>query len=187
MTKPFSPARLAAPLLGLALTGCIGVPEGLAPVDGFEPARFLGRWHEVARLDHRFERGLQAVTADYALRPDGGIDVTNRGLDCASGQWREAEGRAYFVRGPEVGQLRVSFFGPFYSGYNVVLLDPEYGFALVAGNDRSYLWILSRTPALPEATLRDLVAAAARLGFPTGELLYPDPATGCAPGSRTPA
>lgn len=156
----------------LLLVGCTGVPEGTQPVQGFELPRYLGRWHEIARLDHSFERGLEQVTADYSLREDGGVRVINRGFDPAKGEWREAEGRAYFLRSPEVASLKVSFFGPFYGGYHILALDKAgYQYALVAGPDRSYLWILARSPVLDEATYTALVAQARGLGFPVDQLI----------------
>jgi apolipoprotein D and lipocalin family protein len=68
--------------------------------------------------------------------------------------------------------LEVSFFGPFYGGYNVVDLDPGYQLALVAGPTRKYLWILARRPDPPREAVERLVARAAELGFDTSELIY---------------
>lgn len=97
-------------LLGIfGLTGCTGIPHGIEPVDGIDVNRYLGRWYEIARLDHSFERGLSNVTADYSLRSDGGIDVLNRGYDREKGAWKDAEGKAYFLGEKDVGRLKVSF------------------------------------------------------------------------------
>ena len=169
-------------LICAALAGCAAVPDGVRPVTGFEPERYLGLWHEVARLDHSFERGLTGVTAEYSARPDGGLDVVNRGYDAASGGWKEARGRAYFTAGRSTGRLKVSFFRPFYGAYNIVELDREgYSYALVCGPSLSYLWILSRSPRLPPGTMDRLKAAAAGLGFDVNALVYPGPAPS-APG-----
>jgi apolipoprotein D and lipocalin family protein len=100
------------------------------------------------------------------------VRVTNRGFKAAQGEWEEAVGTARFVGSPDVGALKVSFFGPFYGGYNIVDLDPQYQHALIAGPSRSYLWILSRTPNPPAAEVERLVAKAAALGFDTGALIY---------------
>lgn len=161
--------------LALGLCGCAtGAPEGVEPVTGFELDRYLGKWHEIARLDHRFERGLSKVTAEYSMREDGGVRVLNRGYSDEKGEWKEAEGRAYFTGERTVGSLKVSFFGPFYGGYNIIELDREnYSYALVCGPDRSYLWILARTPDLAPAALERLEARAAELGFETDKLIYP--------------
>jgi apolipoprotein D and lipocalin family protein len=154
------------------LAGCAQIPEGVQPVSGFDAARYAGTWYEIARLDNSFERGLTRITATYSAREDGGIDVLNRGFDEAKGTWREARGRAKFVGRRDVGQLKVSFFGPFYGGYNVVDLDPAYTHSLVVGPDRSYLWILSRDPRPPREVVDRLVARARELGFDTGALIY---------------
>lgn len=155
------------------LTGCTGIPEGITAVDGFEVNRYLGTWYEIARLDHRFERGLENISATYALRDDGGVDVSNKGWDTTAGEWHEAQGKAYFVEQPDKGRLKVSFFGPFYGGYNIIELDKkDYAYSMVAGPDRSYLWILSRTKQLPEPTLRALIDRAKTLGFATDQLIF---------------
>lgn len=161
-------------LLGLALllSACVGIPDGITPVTGFQVERYLGKWYEVARLDHSFERGLEQVTAEYSPRDDGDIRVINRGYNTAKQQWEEAEGRAKFVGAKDVGQLKVSFFGPFYGGYNIVELDPNYQYVLIAGNDREYLWLLSRTPKLDAAVQQRLVNKAKSLGFATDKLIF---------------
>ena len=157
----------------LLAAGCTGLPPGVTPVSGFDVNRYLGEWYEIARLDHGFERGLVKVTARYSLREDGGLRVVNRGFDVASGQWREAEGKAYFIDDPQTGRLKVSFFGPFYGGYNIIRLDQAgYRFALVCGPDTSYLWILARSPDLDRAVVDELVSYAAGLGFDTSQLIY---------------
>ena len=164
-------------LLLLFLSGCTGVPTGVTTVDGFDLQRYLGRWYEIARLDHRFERGMSHVTASYSLLPDGGVQVVNRGFDMDKQDWKEAEGKAYPVGDPTIGQLKVSFFGPFYGGYNIIELDSKnYSYSLVSGPNLSYLWILSRTPKLPQAVLDQLVKKAQVLGFDTDDLIYVDQA-----------
>ncbi len=155
------------------LTGCTGIPEGITAVDGFDVNRYLGTWYEVARLDHRFERGLENISATYTLREDGGVDVLNKGWDIKAGEWHEAQGKAYFVDQPDKGMLKVSFFGPFYGGYNIIELDKQgYSYSMIAGPDRSYFWILSRTKQLPEATLKALVEHAKALGFASDEFIF---------------
>lgn len=164
---------LALYLLSLLLAGCTGIPEGVRPVNDFQLDRYLGTWYEIARLDHSFERGLTDVSATYSRRPDGGVDVLNRGYDAAKGEWKEALGRACFLDGPEVGSLKVSFFGPFYGGYHIFALDPDYRWALVAGYSRDYLWILARERQLPQDLLEDLVARARSAAFATDALIFP--------------
>ena len=125
-------------LTAVLQSGCAGAPDGVEVVTDFELNRYLGTWYEIARLDHRFERGLSRVTANYSMRDDGGVSVVNRGYQLSSEEWEEATGKAYFVGAPDIGQLKVSFFGPFYGGYNIMELDKDdYQYALVAGPDRS--------------------------------------------------
>ncbi len=167
--------QLSKTLIALlvVLAGCVRVPDNVVPVDGFQADRYLGTWYEIARLDHSFERGLDNVTATYSWRDDGGLRVLNRGYDADRDEWKEIEGKAYFVGEPGVGRLKVSFFGPFYGGYNIIALDKEeYGYALVSGPTRSYLWILARTPMLDAATRERLVAEAQTMGFATEALIY---------------
>lgn len=158
-------------MLALLVAGCTGIPDGIEPVEDFELDRYLGTWYEIARLDHRFERGLSNVTAQYSMRDDGGVQVLNRGYRAEDDEWEEAEGKAYFVGDSNVGRLKVSFFGPFYGAYNVFELDDDYDHAMVAGPNRSYLWILAREPELPRPTLNALKAKAEAAGYDSSELI----------------
>jgi apolipoprotein D and lipocalin family protein len=168
-------ARAVLSIAALFLGGCVGVPDGLEPVKDFEPDRYLGQWYEIARLDHSFERGLSRVTATYSLRDDGGIRVLNRGFDAAKDEWSEAEGRAYFVGERDAGYLKVSFFGPFYGAYVVFDLDrDDYQYSYVAGPNRSYLWLLARTPTVDQAVLDRFLEKAAESGFDTESLIFVD-------------
>ena len=159
----------------ISLGGCLGAPEGVVAVDGFDKQRYLGRWYEVARLDHSFERGLSNVTADYSLREDGGIRVINRGFSPEEGQWQEAEGRAYFVDNEQKAHLKVSFFGPFYGSYIVFEMDSnDYQYAFVAGNSLDYLWLLSRTPEVSDELQQHFIQRVEELGFDTEGLIFVD-------------
>ena len=132
----------------------------------------MGKWYEIARLDHSFERGLSNVSAIYTAQEDKMISVVNRGFNDKTGEWKQIEGKARFIEEGTVGSLKVSFFGPFYGGYHVIELDREnYSYAMVSGPSRSYLWILSRTTELDEAIYSGLVSRAAELGFDTTELV----------------
>jgi len=165
-------------LVGVFLTGlaaCTGMPDGVEPVTGFDVERYLGRWYEIARLDHGFERGLEGVNANYSVNEDGSVRVLNRGYDTDDGAWDEAEGVARFVQGPDTGHLKVSFFGPFYGSYVVFELDKEdYQYAFVSGFNRSYLWLLARTPTVDEALEERFVEQVAALGFATENLIWVD-------------
>ncbi|MDP3281313.1 MAG: lipocalin family protein [Nitrosomonas sp.] len=160
--------------LAVCISGCVSIPQNIAPVDGFELNKYLGKWYEIARLDHSFERGLDNVTAEYFLRDDGGVKVINRGFSAEENKWKEAEGKAYFVRDPQKGYLKVSFFGPFYGAYIVFELDKEnYQYTFVTSYDKSYLWLLARTPTVSDALLDRFVQKAAELGFETDKLIFP--------------
>jgi apolipoprotein D and lipocalin family protein len=161
--------------LVLLLTGCVGIPDNVKPVSDFSLEKYLGQWYEIARLDHSFELGLSRVTATYSLRDDGGVKVVNRGYSEKDKKWKEAEGKAAFVRGTDQGWLKVSFFGPFYGSYIVFELDHEnYQYALVCGPDTSYLWILARSSEMEQDLKDRLVANAAARGFDTGKLIFVD-------------
>lgn len=165
--------KYAFTVLLLFMAGCTGLPEGITPVDHFKLDKYLGKWYEIARLDHSFERGLSRVTADYSLRSDGGIKVINRGYSEEKNSWKEAEGKAYFVKTPDIGYLKVSFFGPFYGAYIIFDLDHDnYQYALVSGPDKSYLWLLARSPDIKKDLKDRLIAKAAKLGFDTHKLIY---------------
>jgi apolipoprotein D and lipocalin family protein len=160
------------------LTGCMGIPEGITPVSNFDTRRYLGEWYEIARLEHTFEKGLTDITATYSLRDDGGIRVVNRGYDPQKGEWRVAEAKAYPAGGPDVGYLKVSFFGPFYGSYVIFGLDEaskgDYQYAYVTGANKSHLWFLARTPRVSEEALNKFKKEAAALGFETDKLIYPE-------------
>jgi apolipoprotein D and lipocalin family protein len=153
----------------------MGIPENVSPVESFKLEKYLGDWYEIARLDHSFERGLSRVTASYSLRDDGGVRVLNRGYSEKEKIWKQAEGKAYFVQRPDQGYLKVSFFGPFYGSYVVFELDHEnYQYALVSGPDKSYLWLLARSPTMNKDLKDSLVTAAAKRGFDTSKLIFVD-------------
>ena len=155
------------------LSGCLGMPKYVEPVNNFELNRYLGKWYEIARLDHSFERGLSQVSAEYSLKDDGGVMVINRGFSSEKNAWKEAEGKAYFVNGDTEGYLKVSFFGPFYGSYVVFELDHEnYQYAFISGPDTDYLWLLARTPTVPAEVLQKFVDMSKVRGFNTDDLIY---------------
>lgn len=147
-------------------------PEGLVPVTPFDLNRYLGQWYEIARLDHAFERGMSDVSATYQLQADGSVKVVNRGYNAERKTWKEAIGRALFVGDTRTASLKVSFFGPFYGGYHVIVLDPNYRWSLVTGPDRDYLWILARDPILSDEIQKELISKAKALGFATDKLIW---------------
>jgi apolipoprotein D and lipocalin family protein len=162
-------------LVSSGLAGCLGAPEGVYPVQNFQLERYLGQWYEIARLDHSFERGMSSVSATYSMREDGGVVVLNAGFMDEPKQWRQAEGKAYFVQTPDIGHLKVSFFGPFYGSYIIFELDSvDYQYAFVAGMDTDYLWFLSRSPEVSDDLLNHFIELSATLGFDTESLIFVD-------------
>lgn len=166
-------SKLCVMLSALLSVACsVSPPKDVKVVNNFDSQRYLGTWYEIARLDHSFERGLEQVTANYSPREDGGLKVINRGFNTQKQQWQESTGKAYFIGSPQVAALKVSFFGPFYGGYNVIELDTDYRYALVCGPNRDYLWILSRTPELDAATRDRLLQTAKNNGFAIDKLIW---------------
>ncbi|GAM62489.1 lipoprotein Blc [Vibrio ishigakensis] len=162
-------------LMTMLLTGCVGLPEKVTPINDFELERYLGKWYEVARLDHSFERGMNQVTADYSMREDGGVKVLNQGYLVEDDEWKSAEGKAYFVESEDTGYLKVSFFGPFYGSYVVFELDKQdYQYAFISGPNHDYLWFLSRTPQVSDELKQDFIAQAKSLGFDTEQIIWVD-------------
>lgn len=159
--------------MALFLSGCLGMPKSVTPVSDFELKNYLGTWYEAARLDHSFERGLTQVSAEYSMKPDGGVSVINRGFSAEDNEWQEAEGKAYFVGDTTEGYLKVSFFGPFYGSYVIFELDHEnYQYAFVSGPDSDYLWLLSRTPTVAPEVIEKFISMSKERGFDTEKLIF---------------
>ena len=159
----------------------------------FDLDRFLGSWYEVARFDHFFERGMSQTKANYVLRDDGNIDVINTGIKNAiereqsgdysdsaereqtrpkvkDGRPKTAKGLAKLTDIPSL--LRVSFFGPFYSDYRVMLVDTDYRYMLIGSGSDAYLWILSRTPQLADSDRTTILSEAQCRGYDTDKLIW---------------
>jgi apolipoprotein D and lipocalin family protein len=160
-------------LFALLLSACLGYPKTVTPVENFELNRYLGTWFEIARLDHSFERGLEQVSANYALGENGQVVVTNRGYSTKKGRFEDAVGKAYFVEDEHRGYLKVSFFGPFYGSYVIFDLDQEgYQTAFISGSSEKYLWFLSRTPHVDDAAKERFIEKAKAAGFATQDLIW---------------
>jgi len=156
----------------VVLSSCATSPKGVRVVDHFEKEKYLGKWYEIARFDFSFERNLNNTTAEYSLRPDGTINVKNKGFNYVTKKWQEANGKARFRGDATVAALEVSFFGPFYAAYNVIALDADYQYALVAGSNLKYLWILSRTTTIPDAIRTNYCMIAQSLGYDVTKLIW---------------
>lgn len=149
---------VAASAVAIALSSFVKIPKGAIAVKPFDQKKYLGKWYEIARLDYKWERNLDNVTATYSLKENGDIKVDNRGYNFKKEKWEESIGKAKPVGDPEEARLKVSFFGPFYAGYNVIALDKDYKYALVAGDNTKYLWILSREKTIPEPIKQNYLA-----------------------------
>jgi apolipoprotein D and lipocalin family protein len=154
------------------ISSCTTIPKGAVAVKPFDIEKYLGKWYEIARMDFRFERNLNNTTANYSLNKNGSIKVDNRGFNYVTGKWDQAIGKAKPAGQPGEARLKVSFFGPFYSGYNVIALDKEHKYALVAGKNLNYLWILSRETTIPEEIKSSYLKIAQDLGYDISALIW---------------
>ncbi|MDQ0780630.1 lipocalin family protein [Chryseobacterium sp. W4I1] len=149
-----------------------GIPKGAVAVNNFDVKKYLGRWYEIARFDYRFEKNMDNVTAEYSENPDGTIRVDNKGYDYIKKEHKESIGEARFVKDKTEARLKVSFFKPIWAGYNVIDIDEDYQYALVAGSSLKYLWILSRTPSIPDSIKQRFIEKAKKIGYNTDELIW---------------
>lgn len=156
------------------LSSCtkVSIPQKAKAVKPFNKDRYLGKWYEIARMDFKYEKGLSKVTAQYVENKDGSIEVINRGYDAKKDKWKESRGKAKLAGKATEARLKVSFFGPFYAGYNVIDIDPDYKYALVAGNDLNYLWLLSRTTSIPAQIKSRFLAKADAIGYDVSKLVW---------------
>ena len=173
------PALLSASVVALALFGCAGIPRGLGPlalVDAVDAQRYLGRWYEIARFQHGFEKSIVGATAEYSLREDGKIQVVNSGFkNTVDGPYSEVRAVAWVPDPRRTAALKVRFFGLFPADYLIFGLDKEnYSWALVGEDSRGYLWFLSRTPQVDDELFNRMKELAAAQGFDMS-LLYKVP------------
>ncbi len=163
---------MVAAVMAFTFCSCSTIPKGAVAVHPFDKTRYLGKWYEIARLDFRFEKDLNNTTAEYSMNDNGTIKVDNRGYNMKTNEWKQAVGKAKFVNEENIAMLKVSFFGPFYAGYNVIALDAEYKYALIAGENLKYLWILSRETTVPDDIKKEYLELAKKVGFVTSDLIW---------------
>lgn len=160
-------------LVGITiLSSCSSIPKNAKPIENFEVNRYLGTWYEIARFDFRFEKNLDNTVAQYSLDKNGNVNVLNSGHNYLKDEWRSAKGTAKFRGDKSTAALKVSFFGPFYSGYNVIALDENYKYALIAGKNLDYLWILSREKKIPEDIKQKYLKIATDVGYDTSKMIW---------------
>ncbi|WP_222536948.1 lipocalin family protein [Pedobacter polysacchareus] len=156
----------------LTLSSCASIPKNAKPVADFHVQRYLGTWYEIARFDFRFEKNLDNTTAQYSLAENGNVKVLNSGYNYKTKEWKSAIGIAKFRGDENIAALKVSFFGPFYSGYNVIAIGSNYEYALIAGKSLDYLWILSRKKSIPDEVKSNYIKMAKDLGYDTSKLIW---------------
>lgn len=155
-------------------TSCTSMsPTNIKPVESFEIQRYLGDWYEIGRFDFKWEKDMKNVRANYSMNENGTIKVTNSGYDYVAQKDKQSIGKAKFAsKLQDVADLKVSFFGPFYSAYKVIALDADYQYALVAGANNKLLWILSRTPEIPDSVLNDYIQIAQTAGYDLTDFVW---------------
>lgn len=154
--------------------GKLGIPEGMNAVTPFDIKRFEGTWYEIARLDHGFEKNMTHVSYTYTLTEGDDFKVENKAFDTKQGQWHSSAGKGGLVESPNIGRLKISYFGPFYGSFNIIAMDPNYGWAMVTGPNARYFWILSRNKTLDNKIMQDLVRKAVSMGFKLEKLIQVD-------------
>jgi len=144
-------------------------------IKNFDLDRYLGKWYEIARFPHSFEKGLVGCTATYSMRPDGKVKVENAGYkNTLDGEYSVARAKAKFAGARDEGHLKVAFFLFFYADYFIMDMDPDYQWALIGSKSDKYLWILARSPQLDDATYNRILDKARSLGYDL-KLLYKVP------------
>ncbi len=160
---------------GVSLFGCSACRSTIdtTTVPEFDLNLFMGKWYEIARFDHFFERDLVGCTADYSILPDNTIQVVNSGYKKDfNGKFKQSVGKARRSDNTIPGKLEVSFFLWFYSDYNVLYLSPDYNYVLIGGSSNKYLWILSRTPQMEQDAINTVLAVAKERGYDTDKLIW---------------
>lgn len=166
-------AAVSIPLILMGtMISCSSIPKNATPIDNFEVKKYMGLWYEIARIDFTFEKNMNNTTAQYDLDQKGFVNVLNSGYNYKKDKWSSASGKAKFRGDENIAALKVSFFGPFYSGYNVIALDSDYKYALVAGKDLDLLWILSREKSIPEDVKQNYLKIARGIGYDTSRLIW---------------
>lgn len=159
---------IIATIVSLLSGNCKGQNVDNSTVSSLDLNRYLGSWYEIARFDHSFEKGLNYTKAHYSVNSNGTINVTNSGMK--GDKPKTSVGKAKIT--DKTGLLRVSFFGPFYSDYRIMMLSDDYKYALIGSGSKKYLWILSRTPEVPEKILDQILREASDRGYNTDKLIW---------------
>lgn len=163
--------RLLGAVMVLLSIGCSSKTPHLATVAKVDIEKYKGTWYEIARYEHRFEKGCKNVTATYEIRDDNKIKVINRCTKIDTNKQKEAIGVAYATDSTN-SKLKVSFFRPFYGDYYIIDLASDYSYALVGSPDREYLWILSRTKTITKQRKEQILKQLPALGFGADKFVW---------------
>lgn len=150
----------------------VKIPNGVCVVRNFDAKSYMSEWYEIARINFKHEKDMIQVTANYSLKDNRNIEVVNKGYDTLKDEWKQSVGKAKFNGNENEGALKVSFFGPFYSGYNVVMLSDDYSSALIFGETKDYLWILSREKTISESVKNDYLEFAKNNGYDLSRIIW---------------
>jgi apolipoprotein D and lipocalin family protein len=155
----------------LFLFSC-GSSRQLATVEKLDLNQYSGTWYEIARLPNSFETGLECITATYTIMENGKVEVLNKGWNEEDNEWKSVKGSAKRPNEQKPGELKVTFFWPFYGAYYVMWIDDDYNYALVGHPNRKYLWILARNPICDESVLERMKAHATDEGFEVDKMVW---------------
>lgn len=170
-------------LLPFFLSGCVTKDEGdmkpLKTVNFVDLDRYTGQWYEIARYEHRFQKGCVGSKATYTVRDDGKITVVNECYEESfSGKLRSVKGKAWVVDKETNARLKVSFFWPFAGDYWIIDLGQNYEYAIVGHPSRKYLWILSRSPEMDEDVYQSILERLQKQEYDTAKLIRTEQKSG---------
>ena len=162
-------------IIGFGFASCSStkkMSEQVAVVKNLDVKKYTGVWYEIARFDFKYQKDMDSVTANYSLKENGDIKVINKGYNTKDNEWKDVKGKAKFNGNEGSGALKVSFFGPFYSEYNIVKLSDDYSTALIFGESLDNMWILSRKKTISESVKKEYLDFAAKNGYDLSRLVW---------------
>jgi apolipoprotein D and lipocalin family protein len=161
-----TPWLTAGLLAGVLLTSGCSSTAPMPTVRSVDLDRFMGDWYVIAAIPTRFERGAHNAVESYRLGDEGRIETTftfrKGGFD---GPEKRYTPTGFVHDRSSNAEWRMQFVWPFKSEYLIVALDPDYSTTIIGRSKRDYLWIMARTPTVPEPTLEELIDTAVALGY----------------------
>ena len=155
----------------LFILGCSDKVQNLKTVKSIDINKYLGKWYEIARYQHSFEKDCKNVTATYTLKEDGTIKVVNQCTNMKNNKTKKAIGSAYNIDETN-SKLKVSFFWPFYGNYWILDIDKNYSYSIIGEPSRTYFWILSREKHLDENIKQDILNKLSSYGYSEKLLIW---------------